>query len=85
MKRFILGAACAFVIAMAVGVAAMSSAAGSDAPMQRSYHEPAPVPTTKAQCKKGGWRSLSNGTTVFKNQGQCVRFVAKNAKKPARR
>lgn len=69
---------------MAVGVAAMSSAAGSDTVGPRSYHEPAPVPTTKAQCKKGGWKTLSNGTTVFKNQGQCVRFVKKNVKKPAR-
>jgi hypothetical protein len=34
------------------------------------------VPTNKKQCKKGGWRELtdSNGRP-FKNQGQCVRFV----------
>ena len=30
-----------------------------------------PVPTTKQQCKHGGWHSYSQ----FKNQGQCVRFV----------
>jgi hypothetical protein len=30
-------------------------------------------PTTKAQCKNGGWRSFTNPT--FKNQGQCVSFV----------
>ncbi len=78
MKRFILGVACAFVIAMAIGVAAMSSAAGSDTAGQQSYHEPAPVPTTKEQCKNGGFRTLSDGTTTFKNQGQCERFVAKN-------
>ena len=29
------------------------------------------VPTTKAQCKKGGWRDYPQ----FKNQGMCVRFV----------
>src|SRR5690349_12420023 len=29
-----------------------------------------PVPTTVAQCKKGGWRQFG-----FKNQGQCIRFV----------
>jgi hypothetical protein len=29
------------------------------------------VPTTKAQCKKGGWRDYPQ----FKNQGRCVRFV----------
>jgi hypothetical protein len=35
-----------------------------------------PVPTSKKQCKKGGWRKLtdSNGRP-FKNQGQCVKFV----------
>jgi len=30
-------------------------------------------PTSKAQCKKGGWKSFTNPT--FKNQGQCVSFV----------
>jgi hypothetical protein len=29
------------------------------------------VPTTKSQCKKGGWLSFGR----FKNQGQCIRFV----------
>ena len=28
-----------------------------------------PVPTTKDQCKHGGWRQFG-----FKNQGQCIRF-----------
>jgi hypothetical protein len=31
---------------------------------------PPPAPTTKNQCKKGGWRQFG-----FKNQGQCIRFV----------
>jgi hypothetical protein len=30
-----------------------------------------PFPTTKDQCKHGGWRAFSQ----FKNQGGCVRFV----------
>jgi hypothetical protein len=30
-------------------------------------------PTSKAQCKKGGWRQFRNPS--FKNQGQCVKFV----------
>jgi hypothetical protein len=30
------------------------------------------LPTTKDQCKNGGWRSYG----VFKNQGDCVSFVA---------
>jgi hypothetical protein len=34
-------------------------------------------PTSKEQCKKGGWRELTDRTgTPFKNQGQCVRFGA---------
>jgi hypothetical protein len=30
-------------------------------------------PTSKQQCKKGGWRKFTN--PAFKNQGQCVKFV----------
>jgi hypothetical protein len=30
-------------------------------------------PTSKRQCKKGGWRQFRNPS--FKNQGQCVKFV----------
>jgi hypothetical protein len=37
----------------------------------------APVlPTSKEQCKNGGWRNFSQ----FKNQGDCVSFVATNGK-----
>ena len=38
-----------------------------------------PTPTTADQCKHGGWQGLtdSNGT-LFKNQGDCVSFVATN-------
>lgn len=38
---------------------------------------PPPTPTTKEQCKNGGWRELADGSgTPFKNQGDCVSFVA---------
>jgi hypothetical protein len=38
----------------------------------------APVlPTSKAQCKNGGWRNFG---AMFKNQGQCVAFVVKQAR-----
>jgi hypothetical protein len=30
------------------------------------------LPSTKEQCKNGGWRTFG----VFKNQGDCVSFVA---------
>jgi hypothetical protein len=38
---------------------------------------PPPTPTTADQCKHGGWQGLTdtNGT-LFKNQGDCVSFVA---------
>jgi hypothetical protein len=35
-------------------------------------------PTSKAQCKKGGWTTFG----VFKNQGDCVSFVATKGKNP---
>jgi hypothetical protein len=39
----------------------------------------APVlPTSKDQCKDGGWQSFG----VFKNQGDCVSFVASHGKNP---
>ena len=38
----------------------------------------AALPTTKRQCKKGGWQSFG----VFKNQGDCVSFVATGGKNP---
>jgi hypothetical protein len=36
----------------------------------------AAMPTSKQQCKKGGWRSFG----VFTNQGDCVSFVATKGK-----
>ena len=34
-----------------------------------------PLPTSKDQCKNGGWRTYG----VFNNQGDCVSFVGKNS------
>ena len=39
---------------------------------------PARVPSTKAQCKDGGWRAFPQ----FKNQGDCVSYVATKGKRP---
>jgi hypothetical protein len=36
------------------------------------------LPTSKEQCKNGGWR----GYGIFKNQGDCVSFVASKGKNP---
>jgi hypothetical protein len=39
---------------------------------------PPPLPTSKDQCKSGGWKTFG----VFKNQGDCVSFVATKGKNP---
>ena len=36
------------------------------------------LPTSKEQCKNGGWHDFG----VFKNQGDCVSFVATGGKNP---
>jgi hypothetical protein len=41
-------------------------------------HDAQPVPVSKDQCKNGGWRNYG----VFKNQGDCVSFVATGGKNP---
>ena len=38
----------------------------------------AELPVSKDQCKNGGWRNFG----VFKNQGDCVSFVATKGKNP---
>jgi hypothetical protein len=37
-----------------------------------------PLPTTKDQCKNGGWRNFPD----FNNQGDCASFVASGGKNP---
>jgi hypothetical protein len=37
-----------------------------------------PLPTSKDQCKNGGWRNFPG----FKNQGHCVSYVATEGKNP---
>jgi hypothetical protein len=37
-----------------------------------------PSPTSKDQCKNGRWRTYG----IFKNQGDCVSFVATKGKNP---
>jgi hypothetical protein len=39
-------------------------------------HDAAALPTSTDQCKNGGWRTFA----VFKNQGDCVSFVATKGK-----
>jgi hypothetical protein len=37
-----------------------------------------PLPSSRDQCKNGGWQSFG----IFKNQGECVSFVATGGKNP---
>lgn len=39
---------------------------------------PVAVPTAKEQCYNGGWQTFR----VFKNQGDCVSYVATKGKNP---
>jgi hypothetical protein len=50
-----------------------------DAFLASDLSQPEPVlPTSKEDCKKGGWQKYG----VFKNQGDCVSFVATHGKNP---
>jgi hypothetical protein len=42
------------------------------------------LPTSKDQCKKGGWQDFKDaeGERLFKNQGDCVSYVATGGKNP---
>jgi hypothetical protein len=44
-----------------------------------TVHDAQPFPTSKEQYKNGGWRSFGS---TFKNQGDCVSFVATRGKNP---
>jgi hypothetical protein len=46
-----------------------------DLAFQASFSSP--LPTSKAQCMNGGWKNFG---TTFKNQGDCVSFVASGGK-----
>ena len=39
---------------------------------------PPPLPTAKDRCKNGGWRLFG----VFRNEGDCISFVATKGKNP---
>jgi DNA-binding beta-propeller fold protein YncE len=50
-------------------------AAGAN-PLEIAVSPAPPVPTSKEQCKHGGWRNFPR----FNNQGQCVAFVERGPK-----
>ena len=43
-----------------------------------AVHDAPALPTSKDQCKNGGWRNFPG----FKNQGDCISFVATRGKNP---
>jgi hypothetical protein len=45
------------------------------------------TPTSREQCMKGGWQRFKDaqGRPLFKNQGQCVKFVETGGKQQPRR
>jgi hypothetical protein len=54
---------------------------GTGATSAAACHSPTP---TKGACKKGGWRLLTDASgTPFKNQGDCVSYVATNGRNVA--
>jgi len=42
--------------------------------------DPVELPKTKEECKNDGWRAFHDGPARFKNQGDCVSFVATGGK-----
>jgi hypothetical protein len=47
---------------------------------------PLPTPTSREQCRKGGWREVADSNGVpFKNHGQCVSFVVTHGLNTPRR
>jgi hypothetical protein len=59
--------------------AAQTTHAGSfDAFVAKIEFVPLPTPTSKDQCKNGGWQSFG----LFKNQGDCVSFVSTKGRNP---
>jgi hypothetical protein len=53
--------------------AAWAPLIGEDFAFKTYVGPPVVRPTSKGECKKGGWRRFTNPS--FKNQGQCVAFV----------
>jgi hypothetical protein len=51
----------------------------SPADLNESANLAPPLPTSRDQCMNGGWRSFGS---TFKNQGDCVSFVATHGKNP---
>jgi hypothetical protein len=69
--RFVLGAG-----SHSITIREITGVIGSGAGFLRV--DTLPLPTSKDQCKNGGWRNFPG----FKNQGDCISFVATRGKNP---
>jgi hypothetical protein len=59
-------------------VGSVSATPGASSLGALAFQDSRCLPTSKDQCKNGGWRNFG----VFKNQGDCVSFVATKGKNP---
>jgi uncharacterized membrane protein len=70
------------ILTLAAGAGYTIGSSNSDTVTIADNDGPAPLPgtmpTSKDQCKKGGWQTFG----VFKNQGDCVSWVATGGKNP---
>jgi branched-chain amino acid transport system substrate-binding protein len=64
-------------LAAVAAVGLLSTLAGAPATLAKTTTSKASSPTAKSQCMNNGWRSFKR----FKNQGDCVRYVAAAKKK----
>jgi hypothetical protein len=72
------GNASATLTSSSEGTANVSATLDSQMVSTAVTFTPPPRPTSADQCNKGGWQSYG----VFKNQGDCVSFVATHGKNP---
>ena len=70
------------ILTLAPGAGYTIGSSNSDTLTIADNDDPTPVPgtmpTSKDDCKKGGWQAFG----VFKNQGDCVSWVATGGKNP---
>ena len=66
-----LGAVIVLVLTLSFGVPVFGAVtAGSGSPQGATVSQYQYGPTSKEDCKKGGWKQFG-----FKNQGQCIKYV----------
>jgi uncharacterized delta-60 repeat protein len=69
----------------AVMAVLMFAMVGAGAALTDTVFSTSDSPTTKGDCKNGGWKAFENpdGSPMFKNQGQCIKAVSTAPPPPA--